>query len=98
MKSLPITDKIVNKLIKTYFNFSPYVNKRRSTRMSIRFKRLSTNRIFVSKAVMKHTNSKVIIMLYTYNRQIKYINRIKKLTKTLKKISLKKIRNKIRSK
>lgn len=44
---------------------------------------------------MKHTNAKVTIMLYTYNRQIKYINRIKKLKKTLQKISLKKIRNKI---
>lgn len=95
IKSLPITDKIVNKIIKSYFNLSPYINKTKSSRMSIRFKRLSTNRIFISKAIMKHTNNKVNIILYTYNRQIKYINRIKKLKKTLKEISLRKIRNKI---
>ncbi len=42
---------------------------------------------------MKHTNIKVIICLYTYNRQIKYINGIKNLRKTIKKIYLKKIQN-----
>jgi hypothetical protein len=73
-KSLPITDKIVNKLIKSYFNLN-YENL-------FRFKRLSVKRIFVSKAEMKHTNNKIIITVYTYNRQKIYlINKIKKLQK-----------------
>lgn len=100
MKLLPIKDKWVNKLIKTYYNFSPYLNKKKKklSRLRIRFKRLSTNRIFVSKALMKHANNKIIITLYTYNRQINNINRKKKLKKTIKKIYLKKLRNNIRYK
>ena len=73
-KSLPITDKIVNKLIKSYFNLNPD--------KYFRFKRLSVKRIFVSRAEMKHTNNKVIITVYTYNRQKFYfMNKIKKLQK-----------------
>jgi hypothetical protein len=73
-KSLPITDKIINKLIKSYFNLNPD--------KSFKFKRLSVKRIFVSRAEMKHTNNKVIITVYTYNRQKFYfMNKIKKLQK-----------------
>jgi hypothetical protein len=71
---LPITDKIINRLIKSYFNLNPD--------KFFRFKRLSVNRIFVSKAEMKHTNNKVIITVYTYNRQRFYfLNKIRKLQK-----------------
>ena len=38
--------------------------------MRIKAKRLSANRIFLSRAEMKHTNNKVIITLYTYNRTL----------------------------
>jgi hypothetical protein len=73
-KALPITDKIINRLIKSYFNLNPD--------KFFRFKRLSVNRIFVSKAEMKHTNNKVIITVYTYNRQRFYfLNKIRKLQK-----------------
>ena len=34
--------------------------------MRIIAKRLSANRIFLSRAEMKHTNNKVIITLYTF--------------------------------
>jgi len=72
IKSLPITDKIINKLFKSYFHltssFEKYKIKPRN--MRIKAKRLSANRIFLSRAEMKHTNNKVIITLYTYNRTL----------------------------
>lgn len=43
-------------------------------------RRLSTTRVLVSKAELKHTSDKVVVTLYIYNRQEKYyINRIKKI-------------------
>ena len=37
--------------------------------MSRKKKRKSYNKIFVSKAEIKHTNSKAIITIYVYNRE-----------------------------
>ena len=96
---LPFKDKMIVALIKCYFNlFNPkYENKISSINKGIKLRRLSINRIFVSKAEIKHTNSKVIITIYIYNRQKKYlfnklnsINTILQLnnTKLLKKIRL----------
>jgi len=46
----------------------------------IRFRRFSMNKIFISKAELKHTSSKVIITLYVYNEErrilLNKINRI----------------------
>lgn len=82
-KTLPIVDKIVNKLIKSYFNLTPLFNNKKSRRVQVRFKRLSLNRILVSRAEMKHTNNKVIITVYLYNKNQKfYLYRLKKLYKT----------------
>jgi hypothetical protein len=86
-------------LIKSYFNlFNPkYENKIGSINKGIKLRRLSINRIFVSKADLKHTNSKVIITIFIYNRQKKYIlNKINKMntiiqlnsTNFIKKIKL----------
>ena len=85
LKSLPVADKVVIKLIKSYFNFysRKLEGKIKSKRLRIRIRRLSTNRIFVSRAEFKHTNSKVTVTLYIYNRQKKYFfNKIRRL-KTL---------------
>lgn len=78
LKNLPLYNININTLIKTYFNlyFNPkFINKF----TSLRSKRLSLNKIFVSKAEIKHTNSKAIISIYTYNRE--------------KRVLLKKIKN-----
>lgn len=96
---LPFIDKKVVTLIKSYFNFfNPKVeNKINLINMSIKLRRLSINKIFVSKADIKHTNSKIIITIYVYNRQKKYLyNKLNKIntilqlnnTKLLKKIKL----------
>ena len=61
-------------------------------RIRMRFRRLSIKKIFVSKAEIKHTSSKVIITIYVYNREkfILYnkINRIKVLKGLKKRIKI----------
>lgn len=73
---LPIYDNIIIKLIKCYFNLykkNINITNKRFVRLGKKFMRSSTNRIFVSKAELKHTNSKVIITLYIYNEQERYL-------------------------
>jgi len=67
-------------LIKGYFNL--YLKKKvsRSKRLALRFRRLSIQKIFVSKAELKHTSDKVIVTLYVFNEAKR--NLIKKIKKT----------------
>ena len=76
-KLSPISDKLVSKLVKGYFNsyssiLEAKVKKKRSRRYRLIRARLSTNRILVSKAEVKHTNHKVLITVYIYNNDYKY--------------------------
>lgn len=51
-------------------------------------RRSSLVRILVSKAELKHTNDKIIVSLYVYNRQrIFYLNKINKLRRKMLKFS-----------
>jgi len=80
VKNLGIADKNLIKLIKSYFNlfFSKEVLK--SKRLATRFRRLSVNKIFISKAELKHTSSKVVINLYVYNEERRVlIRKLKRL-------------------
>lgn len=74
IKLLPTIDKVTLKLVKSYFNFySRKLEKKiKSRHLRIRGRRLSTNRILISRAELKHTNDKVIVTIYVYNRQKKY--------------------------
>lgn len=82
IKLLPSYDKMVINLIKSYLNLydplSVNETKKRSKRLRIRMKRLSTNKILVSKAEVKHTNNSIIITLYIYNTQELYLKKILK--------------------
>ena len=81
-KTLPISDRVMLKLIKSYFNMysRKLENKIKSRRLRIRVRRLSTNRILVSRPELKHTSDKIVVTLYVYNRQEKYyINKIKRI-------------------
>jgi len=71
IKSLPVLDKKLVKLIKSFLNFYHKSEKlkSKSKRVLLRFRRLSLKKIFVSKADLKHTNSKVIINIHVYNLQ-----------------------------
>ncbi len=69
IKPLITTDVILNSLFKNYFNMLKnkikiLFKRRRSNKI-----RYSANKIFISRAEIKHTNTKLLIILYTYNKQ-----------------------------
>ena len=92
IKDFPILDKILSKLIRSYFNL--YNNKLRtkirkhgSRRFEIRKSRRLMNRIFMGKPELKHSNDSVVITIYLYNLEKKYLfNKINK-TPAIYKIS-----------
>ncbi len=95
IKTLPIKDKLASNLIKSYFNFVPNSkSKARSRRMRNLIRRNSTKKIFVSRAEVKQTNDKVVITVYTVDREKESFIRktyfFNKSYKTKKKISKKK--------
>lgn len=80
----PIYDLNINSLIRGYFSL--YFNNKflQHKYISRRTKRKSLNRIFVSKAEIKHTNEKAIITLYVFNKErLSLLKRIKKIKKFL---------------
>ena len=85
----PIITKtnIINRLIKDYFNLTFFSKEIKSRKRRILFKRKSTKRIFVSKAAIKHTNNKIYITIFSYNREKTFllhkINQILKIKKTI---------------
>ena len=78
---IPVASKFVIKLIKGYFNSYnlKLESKLRKDKLRRRLRKLSTNKIFVSDGEFKHTNDKVIITLYLFNRQkYNYLLKIRK--------------------
>ena len=85
-KLLPIALKVTFRLIKSYFNIysRKLENKIRSRPLRIKVRRLSTNRMLISRPELKHTNDKVFITTYLYNRQkTYYLNKILKIASQL---------------
>jgi hypothetical protein len=71
-------------LVKSYFNFYFSRTILKSKHIRIRYKRLSVKKIFVGKAVLKHTSSKITITLYVYNEEKRLlIRKIKKLARPM---------------
>lgn len=86
----PIYDLNVNSLIKGYFNM--YFNHRfiKNKYISHKKKRKSLNKIFISKAEIKHTNSKAIITIFVYNREkLILLKKIRKLKEIFVKLMIK---------
>jgi len=78
---IPVTNKLILSFFKNYFNMynNKLESKIRRQRIRIKSRRLSSHNIFVSKGEFKHTNNKVIINIYIYNRQkFNYLYKIKK--------------------
>jgi len=75
---LPQATLLTNKLIKNYFNFYNYNidYKLRTSSLTLKDRSLSSNKIHLSKGEFKHTNNKVIITLYVYNRQMNIYTKI----------------------
>src|SRR5271169_2559635 len=77
---MSIAQKNLTKLINSYFNFYFGNNLISTNRVLTRFRRLAINKIFISKAELKHTNNKVIITLYAYNEERRIlINKIRRI-------------------
>ena len=88
---IPNISKLAINFIKNYFYLFNRKIERKIRRKKIynRHRKLSINRIFLSKGEFKHTNNKVIITLYIYNKQKNnYLQKLKQryITKFLKNI------------
>lgn len=69
-QTIPIADKNLMRLLKSYFNFNLKLNKfYKIKQLATRYKRLTAKKIFVGKGDLKHTNDKVIITFYVYNTE-----------------------------
>lgn len=76
IKNFPVYDINIVKIIKGYFNIyfnHQFLNYRHVLN---RKRRLSYNKIFFARPEIKHTNSKGIVTLYTFNRE-KFALRLK---------------------
>jgi hypothetical protein len=87
----------INSLIRNFFNLQFNYKFLFKKYKPYRLRSSSLNKIFASKAEIKHTNNKAILTVYVYNREkISLLNKIKSLNKSFY-ISLKRLicRNKI---
>ena len=85
----PVYDLKVNSLIKGYFNM--YFNHSfiESKYISHKKKRRSFNKIFISKAEIKHINPQAIITIFVYNREkFVLLNKIRRLKRILVKLMI----------
>jgi Mitochondrial ribosomal protein (VAR1) len=81
VNNIPEAYSSSTRIIKSHFNlYNCMLEKRLSTKIiSRRLKKLTSNRIYVSHAGFKHTNNKVIVSLFTFNKQKNnYITKAKK--------------------
>jgi hypothetical protein len=87
--NLPIYDININTLIKGYFSLY-FKNKFiKSKYLSARKRRKSFNKIYVSRAEVKHTNNKAIVTIYVFNKErLVLLARIRELRKQFSKFPL----------
>lgn len=79
---IPSATKRALSIIRDYFSFfnMKLEKKIRNKRLLLRLRRLSSNRIHLSKGEFKHSNNKVLINLYVFNRQkSNYLSKLKKI-------------------
>ena len=77
---IPVSSFSATKIIKSYFSlFNLSIEKNlRTEKLPFRLRRMSNNKIFLGNNEFKHTNNKVVINLYLFNRQDKNYNIILK--------------------
>jgi|SRR5690242_6585501 len=81
-KSLIINFRTINKLFKSYFNMFENKIKILYKRRRTNKKQYSANKVYVSRAELKHSNTKVTIILFIYNKQKSILERgMRKLIK-----------------
>ena len=96
LKNFPIYDLNINYLINNFFNLQFNSNFLLKKYRSYRLRSSSLNKIYASKAEIKHTNNKAILTVYVYNREkISLLKKIKILNKSFyKKVNLLIFKNK----
>jgi hypothetical protein len=72
---LPVLDKTLMNLLKSFFNMRVSHKALKVKRIINRVRRLSPRKVFVGKGELKHTNAKVIITVYLYNTEKMYLIR-----------------------
>lgn len=75
IKSLPIADIGLMKLLKAYFSSELKKNLPKTKRLAIRWRRHSTKKIFVGRGEIKHSNNKAIITFYVHNAERLFLDR-----------------------
>lgn len=91
-KLIPVANNHIFGLIKSYFNiYSVRLEKKlKIRRLRLWKRRLTGNKIWISKPQLKHCNDKIIVNLYIYNRQHTLIlRRLSKIKTMWKKIKVK---------
>jgi hypothetical protein len=93
---IPTASKLVIKLAKSYFNSYnlKLENKIRKDKLRNKLRKKSLNKIYLSDGEFKHTNDRVLITLFVYNRQkINFLIRLRKFYRMIlkRKIILRKI-------
>jgi hypothetical protein len=77
MKTLPTADKNLLNLLKSYFNFqiNQKLIKNNTKSLPLRFRRVSTKKVFIGRGELKHTNSKILITFYVLNTEGMFLAR-----------------------
>ncbi len=88
IKNFPVYNININKIIRSYF-YSYFFNKFiQKNYVRHKLKRLSLNKIYISRPELRHTNNKVIVTIYAYNKEIlSLLSAIDKLKNILYKFS-----------
>jgi len=96
LKNFPMYDININYLIKHFFNLQFNFKFLHKNYIPYRLRSSSFNKIYASKADIKHTNNKAILTVYVYNREkISLLKNIKLLNKSFyKKVKLLIFKNK----
>lgn len=79
---IPSTTVSAMKIIKSFFSvYNKSLEKLlRSKRLLLRLRRLSSNRIYLSRGEFKHTNNTALISIYIFNRQKhNYLSKLKNI-------------------
>lgn len=75
IKSLPVADINLMRLLKGYFSSELKENLPHVKRLAKRYRRHSTKKIFVGKGELKHSNDKAIVTFYVHNAERLFLNR-----------------------
>jgi len=71
IKTLPVANTNLMALLKSFFNFQLNQNlmQNKSKRLQLRFRRVSTKKVFIGRGDVKHTSNKVLITFYVLNTE-----------------------------